>query len=161
MTRILLKIRQKLWYLAPIGLGVGLIWLISLGLEALQPEPDFEPIRILPLVIEPNVAEVGETVHLNNGVCNDSNDILEVQITLFAQEVTPDPIIMGRTVSLVDPPRTRAVLPGCFGEEGFDGPIPESLRNGTWRLVATIDVEGPNGEEQSAVGVSEPFMVLE
>lgn len=115
-------------------------------LKGPTPTPTPHYIRIVDLSITPDVLYVGGRGTLSNGVCNDSDQTINVQLYLGAQRVGADPLL-AQTVDLAgrDTPEgrlSRNIDPGCFGQEPFSDIVDVRLGPGRWKLNLNIYVGG-------------------
>jgi hypothetical protein len=115
-------------------------------LQGPTPTPVIAPIRIVNLEVTPAVLTIGSQGTLSNGICNDSNRTINVQMYLGAQKVGVDPLL-AQTVDLAgrDTPEgrlSRNIEPGCFGTEPFTNIVDERLGPGRWKLNLNVYVGG-------------------
>ena len=135
----------------------------------------FCPVRIERLELSDRTVQIGQTVILYDGICNDYDIPLNAQIYLGAETVGT-PSLTSRTVDLLrrnigdqqvpvtDTPEgriRRTLEPGCTATDPITGIIPPTFSVGKWQLKVHIVVTGPQGEIQELVKVSHTFEVLE
>lgn len=117
---------------------------------------------------------VGQEITILNGVCNTSNDLLQVTTVVGFKEADKDTLVARKLVITpkTDPQGTLGVQPlpepmkpGCVGikdgnSEPITGPLPAALGPGRWSLYVLMTIDGPNGKQQKLSETSETITVV-
>lgn len=163
-----LKVLPIILMIAVLYLGIR-----SCAAEVVKSPSEFSPVTLKRLEIKPSTLEVGATIELLDGLCNNADQTLNVQLYLGAQSVESP--LGSQTVNLLtrvladgtreevtDTPEGRlnyALDPGCVFEEPIKAQLPARVTPGLWQLKARIVVNGPNGEVQNVTKTSNTFRV--
>jgi hypothetical protein len=173
-------LKDKLKWLAPIVLVAIVLFGARTCVKSLEPvkvDPTtYTPLKVLQLELTPNPLVIGQPATLLDGICNTTDQPVNIQLYLGAQTdgtstfntMTVD-LLTQRTpngpVIVKDTPESRirlALQPGCTATEPITALPPAGLTtNQVWRLKAHVIANGPNGETQDIVVVSDPFEVVE
>lgn len=117
---------------------------------------------------------VGQQVTITNGVCNTSEDTLQVTTVIGFKEAAKDTLAARKLVisPKVDStgllgvqPLAEPMLPGCVGikdgvSEPITGPLPADLAPGNWVLYVLMTIDGPDGQRQKLTETSPVFTVV-
>lgn len=128
----------------------------------------YEPLKIKELRFEESGPfAVGQEVTLHNGICNQSNEILQVITIVGFEEQGMDKLIARNiTVSparaeLGGTPLPRPIEPGCIAEKPVLGKLPPTLPPGRWKLYVNMTIMGPqSGQVQRITATSQEITVV-
>lgn len=150
---------------------IPLILFIILGVYLTRPKedtvkaPEFRPIELKQLrLIYNGPFLVGQSIAIENGLCNRSDMDLSLDLTLGFQRGAGDPVLDPQRRILFDtlsyPIRSKA----CIGGSNDFGPrlvkIPEDMLPGTWRLYAIVIARGKSSlEMQRETVISQDFEI--
>lgn len=117
--------------------------------------PSAKPLAKLNLEVIESQLTPGRAATLLNGLCNESDEPIIVEVYLAAQKQSSDPLIDGETFPIVQRAAgseqgrgaTRTIEPGCI----FSGPIPIlvpiGIPTGRWRLFLEVVWRGDSSVE--------------
>jgi hypothetical protein len=145
------------------------------------PKP-YEPISVNPIVfLTPPPFQSGQIVTVRDGICNNTNDVLQ-GITIVGFEEQEKDRLSTRNIILqpqTDPgtaatsPLPRPISPGCLGTDPVTAPLCAvfsatdlhscltPLPPGKWKLYINLTVMGPQASQVQRINdVSQTFEVL-
>jgi hypothetical protein len=169
-----MRLSKLLPHLIPVVLFAIAFLFVKECIGVLQQDP-FHPLRFIRLQVEPTELRVGDEATLLDGLCNESNETLTVEIYLGAQregqstfgtmpiDLLTRPAPDGSRIAVTDTPEGRlrqSLDPGCTAVDPIHRTVPPSLVPGVWRLRAHAIVQAPDGRVQDITIISDPFEVL-
>lgn len=137
--------------------------------DLVDPSVTPPPIRLLEIGLLEKEVIVGGSATLINGICNDTEKPILVEIYLVAQKRAPDPALSSEVVALIEREpgtgigrgRALGIDPGCHYQEPIPGSIPTSFTPGEWRLFLEATVRDSNlAVDYNTTEFSEYFRVV-
>jgi len=132
-----------------------LIAFIAIGVYLTRPKSaevtvsEFKPIELKPFkLVNPGPFAPGESIVIENGLCNKSEMDTSLDITLGLQRGGADPVIDPQQVKLFDTVSYPIRAKTCLADSGPRlVKLPDNLTTGRWRLYAIIVARGKSSLE--------------
>jgi hypothetical protein len=129
----------------------------------------FNPVETKPIrLLTPGPYTVGQTITIQNGVCNTTKETLQATTIIGFIETRVDRLLARNVVLRPDPtgstagtPLPRPLVSGCTGTDPVTGPLPLNLPPGHWQLYVIVNVMGGQAGQMQRINlISDEFEVI-